>query len=100
MPYIEKKYRVDIDVVVDQLAYFMQDAGTLNYAITRLTHRYIEKKGLRYANLNEVVGMIECMKMELYRVVTGPYEDQKMKSNGPVGILPIESEKVSSEGTY
>ena len=33
---------------------------------------------VRYAHLNEVVGVLECAKLELYRRVASPYEDQML----------------------
>lgn len=62
-----------------------QTPGELNYAITRLVDEYlIQKGGIRYAHLNEVVGALECAKLELYRRVAAPYEDQKIAEAGDV----------------
>ena len=92
MPYIKQEQRIDIDAVIHQLAPLIKDAGTFNYAVTRLSHLYIKEKGLRYANLNELIGAMECMKLELYRKIAAPYETEKLVENGPVGVLPIELE--------
>jgi hypothetical protein len=60
-------------------------AGELNYAITRIVDRYLmDKGGVRYAHLNEVVGALECAKLELYRRLAAPYEDEKMRESGDV----------------
>ena len=62
-----------------------QDPGELNFAITALVDRYLEDKGeIRYAHLNEVIGAIDCAKLELYRRVAAPYEDKKIAENGDV----------------
>ncbi len=62
-----------------------ETAGELNYAITRLVDDYlIQKGGIRYAHLNEVIGALECTKLELYRRVAAPYEDQKLSETGDV----------------
>ncbi|HJT44842.1 MAG TPA: hypothetical protein VJ721_01105, partial [Chthoniobacterales bacterium] len=62
-----------------------QDPGELNFAITVLVDRYLEDKGeIRYAHLNEVIGVIDCAKLELYRRVAAPYEDRKITENGDV----------------
>jgi hypothetical protein len=37
-----------------------------------------------YAEINEVVGVLECCKLELYRRLAAPYEDTKIKENGDV----------------
>lgn len=61
--------------------------GDLNYAITSLVHRYITAKGKSYGTLNEAMGVVECVKQELYRTVAAPYEDDKRDENGPVSEL-------------
>jgi hypothetical protein len=62
-----------------------ETAGELNYAITRLVDDYlIARGGIRYAHLNEVVGALECAKLELYRRVAAPYEDAKRDETGDV----------------
>lgn len=62
-----------------------ETAGELNYALTRLVDDYVIRKGgVRYAHLNEVVGALECAKLELYRRVAAPYEDTKCDESGDV----------------
>jgi hypothetical protein len=62
-----------------------QDAGELNFAITVLVDTYLKDKGgLRYAHLNEVIGAMDCAKLELYRRVAAPYEDKKIAESGDV----------------
>jgi hypothetical protein len=39
---------------------------------------------LRYAHLNEAIGVLECAKLELYRRVAAPYEDEKITESGDV----------------
>lgn len=63
--------------------------GELNYAVTLLVDAYLtraaERDGrTRYAHLNEVIGVLECAKLELYRRVAAPYEDNKIDENGDV----------------
>ncbi len=66
-----------------------ETAGELNYAITRLVDDYlIQKGGIRYAHLNEVIGVLECAKLELYRRVAAPYEDQKRRETADVYRSP------------
>lgn len=80
MPYIKPERRKAILAGAKP-----EDAGELNFAITALVDRYLEDKGeLRYAHLNEVIGAIDCAKLELYRRVAAPYEDQKAAENGDV----------------
>jgi hypothetical protein len=59
--------------------------GDLNYTITRLCDQYIiARGGVSYTLLNEVIGVLECAKQELYRRVAAPYEDKKLQANGDV----------------
>jgi hypothetical protein len=65
------------------------DAGELNYLISRIVDTYIQVKGKNYQNLNEVIGVLECVKQEYYRRIAAPYEDKKIAENGDVyGELP------------
>lgn len=59
-------------------------AGELNYAITRLCLSYLHGRPGSYADLNEVVGVLECAKQEFYRRMAVPYEDRKIEENGDV----------------
>jgi hypothetical protein len=61
-----------------------ENPGELNYLITKLIDLYLQDKGLKYKNINEVIGVLECAKLELYRRIAGPYEDKKIVSNGDV----------------
>ena len=80
MPYVKQEDRKLLDQGAKP-----NSAGELNYMITRLLDDYISRKGgVRYARLNEVVGVLECAKLEIYRRIAGPYEDEKIAENGDV----------------
>jgi hypothetical protein len=79
MPYISK---ADRDRLHAGLA--ATQPGELNYLITRAIVNYIGTKGLSYKTINEVIGVLECAKMELYRRVAVDYENEKIKTNGDV----------------
>jgi len=51
-----------------------------------MIHNYIKDKGLRYNTLNDAIGIVECVKQELYRMIVSPYEDIKIKENGEINI--------------
>jgi hypothetical protein len=86
MPYIAQDDRNRIDTGGEP-----ETAGELNYAITLLVDRYlVARGGIRYAHLNEVVGVLECAKLELYRRLAAPYEDRKMEESGDVYRSPGE----------
>ncbi len=84
MPYITADARARLDAGGKP-----ETAGELNYAITRLVDAYLIQQGeIRYANLNEIIGVFECAKLELYRRVAAPYEDQKRGETGDVYRSP------------
>lgn len=58
--------------------------GELNFQVTRLCDTFIQRKGLSYETLNAVIGVLEAAKLELYRRIAAPYEDQKRGENGEV----------------
>lgn len=84
MPYVSREVREALD-----RGDAPRDAGALNYAVSGLVDRYlaqcVERDGrLRYAHLNEVIGVLECAKLELYRRLAAPYEDVKIAEHGDV----------------
>jgi hypothetical protein len=84
MPYIDKSARERLNSGSQPVT-----AGELNYAITRIVDEYLMQKGaIRYAHINEVMGVLECAKLELYRRVASPYEDQKISEAGDVYQSP------------
>ena len=95
MPYITQKERDSLDLDIDSLAEKIaedsvnsgtQVCGKLNYTITKLMKSTLNYRGARvgYAELNELIGMLECCKLELYRRGVAPYEDLKIEENGDV----------------
>ena len=83
MPYIDNEQREKIDPLVEQLRDILGSMGDMNYTITRLCDAYLTtEEGIRYSRLNDLVGALECAKLELYRRVAAPYEDRKAKENG------------------
>ena len=88
MPYIEKKDRLTLDYSIESLAIristYDEIAGRFNYSISRMIDIILGQRGLNYANVNEIVGALECIKLELYRRIASPYEDKKIEENGDV----------------
>jgi hypothetical protein len=87
MPYITVDKREEISPAVMELMTKLESKGDYNYAISLLIHTYIQRKGLKYEHLNDAVGILECAKQEFIRKVVSPYEDKKIKENGPVSDL-------------
>jgi len=79
MPYIppSEKKRVDQDNLITT-------AGQFNYALNQLVNIYIEQNDFNYQTANDIIGAIECAKMEIYRRLVAPYEDKKILQNGDV----------------
>lgn len=87
MPYITQKEREELNVIIqaieDNLSK-IDHPGKLNYLMTVMAHAFVKKKGINYANLNEVVGVFESAKAEFQRRMVAPYEDEKIRMNGDV----------------
>ena len=90
MPYIVPERREELqELIMDlskKLKFMRASAGDLNYVVTRLMLNHIDDAGLNYSTINDLIGMLECSKMELYRRVAAPYENQKIFKNGDVEI--------------
>ena len=92
MPYIREDKRKQIESELDQLIIkFLETqddggtAGRLNYVISSMVGAILKNdRLLSYTRLNELIGVLECAKMELYRRVAAPYEDDKSRLNGDV----------------
>ncbi|KKN64869.1 hypothetical protein LCGC14_0487030 [marine sediment metagenome] len=91
MPYIKKDKRKMIDGIVKQLADTIITLGDVNYVITKLLHIIIDRDAkqtrFRYASVNSIIGVLECVKLEFYRMVIAPYENKKRMENGPISDL-------------
>lgn len=86
MPYIDKSSRAYFDKCLEELFKSICEdtqAGTLNYIITKI---FIEALGEtpNYKRFNEIVGVLECCKLELYRRLISKYEDKKIEESGDV----------------
>lgn len=82
MPYIKEEDRERF------LAATSTDAaatpGELNYVLTTLCIEYLDRFNEGYSKYNEVIGVLECCKLEMYRRAVAPYEDKKIIENGDV----------------
>jgi hypothetical protein len=80
MPYIDKERRKELSVSLPEPG----TAGELNYVICMIAMKYIDKKKQSYQTYNDVIGVLECAKAEMYRPLVTPYEDKKIEENGDV----------------
>jgi len=60
----------------------MESSGDLNFVLTKVCLEYIENKKESYQTYNDIVGALECCKLEMYRRAIAPYEDKKIIENG------------------
>ena len=87
MPYIKPESRVELEVITDLIdGLTIGTAGDLNYLVTYLCKSFLREDDLSYASMNEVIGALECAKLEMYRRVLSPYEDKKIEENGDVKV--------------
>ena len=87
MPYIDRAAREKYDKRIAKLLDAIgadTPAGDLNYIVTRIVSGWLEKRGVNYAALSDVVKVLETAKLEFYRRVAAPYEDGKIEENGDV----------------
>lgn len=98
MPYVQSEYREKLDPLIAPLQQELMHtdagvrAGCVNYVITKLLQAIAGPFNLNkgenpvwgYRTLNEAVGVLECVKLELNRRVIGEYEDKKISENGDV----------------
>jgi len=90
MPYIKPELRKLFDEDIDKIVRTVRQQerkgvtgeGLLNYVISRLLHCYLRR--LKYADLNRIVGVLECAKLEFYQQIVRPYEALKRMVNGSV----------------
>lgn len=77
MPYLTEDKRFDVFCHRTP-----QNGGDLNYAFTEISKTYLRAYGESYQHYNDLIGALECCKLELYRRKAAVYEDLKIKENG------------------
>ena len=93
MPYIAEEKRASLDPIVDDLLNVLRGLacddpdtdnleGNLNYFISSVLDRLYTNG--RYTDIKDAVGLLESIKLEYYRKVGAPVEDQKEFDNGQV----------------
>ena len=89
MPYIPQDRRADVLAELREHGthWSPANAGDLNYVITCFIDNFIFENGCRYGHLNEMMGALECCKLELYRRLVGPYEDEVIEANGDAYVV-------------
>ncbi|KKL48710.1 hypothetical protein LCGC14_2322800 [marine sediment metagenome] len=82
MPYIKSEQRIKLDRLTQGFDYSTLSEGELNYFFTRILTIWINP--INYARYNSAVGVLESVKLELYRRRIAEYEDGKKEINGDV----------------
>ncbi len=84
MPYINKEDRKQFESIIEMIPPFVT-CGELNYVLTLICQNYIKDLGGEsYQIYNDIIGVLECCKQELYRRKISKYENKKIKKNGDV----------------
>ena len=83
MPYIPEDERHTLGRLGWTLGVASVGPGQLNFVFTNVILAYLGSDP-HYKDFNEVIGVLECVKLELYRRMIAPYEDQKCAENGDV----------------
>jgi hypothetical protein len=91
MPYINRADRRKYQTLLAELAALIpadakERPGNMNYVISLLINKVYGEK-MRYADHNEVMGVLAGVSQEFYRRFTAPYEDQKIKEQGDLTEL-------------
>ncbi len=93
MPYIPREDRPAYDGLIDQLAETLaaqapaRRKGHANYVITQVLRKawgVHNPAGESYSNYADVIGTLECAKLEVYRRWVAAYEDKAIEKNGDV----------------
>lgn len=86
MPYIKQERRKELDTKISELFSQTLNVGDLNYIISRIIQENMKQAQnndmFNYAFCNNIIGVLECAKIEFYNRVVTPYENQKIQENG------------------
>lgn len=85
MPYIKQEEREHWISIIEEFEKKLTipfGPGDLNFILTCICLSYISNRKKCYSTYNEVMGVLESMKQEIYRRSIAPYEDTKIKENG------------------
>lgn len=91
MPYIKKDARPTYDDEIESLIRkgreLLQNkrSGTTNYTISRLVAGILQnERGWDYDSANSALAVFEAAKLEFYRRILVPLEDEKIKENSDI----------------
>ena len=97
MPYINHKEQRDLRDKISGIVDHKTTEGELNFILTTIIGEYVIKKGLRYKQINDVLGALRGAELEFYRRIAVPYEEGKIEENGDVDVYHILEAMLGSE---
>lgn len=87
MPYIKKSKRDNLYPHVENLISALKqnafNEGEVNYVISRIVKAAFDSNPC-YSEINKLMGAMESAKLEFYRRMAVPYEEEKIKENGDI----------------
>jgi len=94
MPYIKSEERTEYDATIDLLVEKLTEHGNnttpqpghVNYVVSRMLWGILKKNGMSYTRANNLIGALECIKLEMYRRLLADYEDDAIKRNGDMSL--------------
>lgn len=97
MPYIAEQYREEVDEPISEILEYINLLekeeteqnidGLINYIVTRIVTEAF--RPMSYTRGSNMIKTLECSKLEVYRRLLAPYEDQAVDRNGDLGIFRI-----------
>ena len=79
MPYLAEEDKLRLNNTNEP-----RTSGDLNYLFMKKIEQFLVINGEKYSTFNEVIGALECCKLEIYSRQIRPYEDDKIRINGDV----------------
>jgi hypothetical protein len=80
MPYISPEARERLQAGGGE----PETVGELNFVLSQEINAFMAARGLSYTVGNEVMGVLSCLSLEVYRRLLAHYEDRKCVENGDV----------------
>ena len=98
MPYVNDMIREALELDLQELLASARDftddrdamKGIVNYLTTLVTTILLKPDaGWNYASMSDVIGALECAKLEVYRRLLAPYEDMAVDKNGDLDVYSV-----------
>jgi hypothetical protein len=83
MPYIKPECRDYFDKEIEDIVENIAQPGDLCYVIYKLLND-LTNKNKCFKTMSSLIAEVESAKLEFYRRIAAPYEDQKIIENGDV----------------